>query len=420
MKHTLRIAAASMAVVGLASLSACGTRASDSDSGSASGSGADSVKTDFGVTKDTITLGVLSDFSVVYGPLAKTVYAGNQIWADQVNKSGGICGRQIKLVAQDQKMDTQLANTEYASMKSNVLGIVQLLGSPVISSLLPQIEADHMPVMANGWSRGYLGTPEVAVAGTPYDLDEINGLQYLVGQGKLTSGDTIGQIYMAGDFGENAAAGAEYAASQLGLKYVGKKVASTATDISAEMAALKAAHVKAILVSTGPKQTAMVATQAPSLGLGELPVLVNAPSYDPSLLSSPAADEVMKNLLVVTSLRPFVGDTDVQKTVDSAFAGVAEGSSPTQHALIGYANGQVLGEAIKAACADGDLTRQSVTEHLRKLSGVDTEVTPTLDLTDPSKPASTQSLILKPSKEDGGLEQVKDFFASDLQQGYKP
>jgi ABC-type branched-subunit amino acid transport system substrate-binding protein len=419
MKYPLRLAAASVAVLSLASLAACGTRSSDSASGADGGSGTGQVKTDFGVTKDTITLGVLSDFSVVYGPLAKTVYAGNQIWADEVNKNGGICGRQIKLEVQDQKMDTQLANTEYASMKNSVLGIVQLLGSPVISSLLPQIKADHMPTLANGWSRGYLGTPELAVAGTPYDLDEINGLQYLSDEGKLKAGDTIGHIYMAGDFGENAAAGAQYAAKKLGLKYVGKKVDATATDISAEMAALKAAGVKAILVSTGPKQTAMVATQAPSLGLGDVPLLVNAPSYDPSLLKSPAAGEILKNLLVVASLRPFVGDTPTQKTVDAEYAGVADGTPATQHALIGYVNAEVMGDAIKAACATGDLTRASVDAQLRKLSDVQTDVTPTLDFTDPSKPASTQSLILKAAQNDGGLEQVKDFFASDLQAGYQ-
>lgn len=412
-KHTHRVAAA-LALAGALALTGCSTRASSDDSAS----GGD-VKTDFGVTDDTITLGVLSDFSVVYGPLAKSVYAGNKIWADQVNADGGICGRTIKLEVQDQKMDTQLANTQYASMKNNVLGIVQLLGSPVISALLPQIKADHMPVMANGWSRGYLGTPEVAVAGTTYDLDEINGLQYLVDEGKVKSGDTIGQIYMAGDFGENAAAGAEFAAGKLGLTYVGKKVDSTATDISAEMAALKAAGVKAILVSTGPKQTAMVATQAPSLGLGEVPLLVNAPSYDPSLLDSPAAQEVLDHLLVVTSLRPFTGDTDVQKLVSEKYADVADGGAPTQHALIGYANAQVLGEAIEAACEDGDLTRASVTDHLRQLSGVETGVTPTLDFTDPATPASNQSLILKAAKVDGGLQQVKDFFASDLQDDYQ-
>ena len=413
-KRALRIAATSAVVLGTVSLAACGgTR-----SGSAAESSGD-VKTDFGVTEDTITLGVLSDFSVVYGPLAKTVYAGNKIWADEVNEDGGICGRQIKLDVQDQKMDTQLANTQYAAMKSNVLGIVQLLGSPVISSLLPQLKADHMPTMANGWSAGYLGTPELAFIGTSYDLDEINGLQYLVDEGKLKAGDTIGHIYMAGDFGENAAEGAKFAAGKLGLKHVGKKVDSTATDISAEMAALKAANVKAVLVSTGPKQTAMVASQAPSLGLTG-PILVNAPSYDPSFLKSPAAEEVLKNLLVVTSQAPYTGDSEAQKRIAAAFPGVADGAAPTHHVMAGYENGKILGAAMEAACEDGDLTRQSVVEHMRELKDFDADgLFPTQDFTDPAKAGSRESLILKADTNDGGLSLVKDYFASPLQDEYR-
>ncbi|MEX0427275.1 ABC transporter substrate-binding protein [Nocardioides sp. DS6] len=415
-KHTLRAAAVSVAVLTAVSLAGCGTRSSDAGSGSSSGD----VKTDFGVTDDTITLGVMSDFSVVYGPLAKTVYAGDQIWADEVNAAGGICGRKIKFDVQDQKMDTQLANTEYAGMKNDVLGLVHLLGSPIISSLLPQIKADHMPTIAVGWSADYLGTPEIAVLGTTYDLDEINGVQHLVDEGKIHKGAAIGHIYMAGDFGENAAEGAKYAAGKLGLTYVGKKVDATATDISAEMSALKAAGVKAILVSTGPKQTAMVASQAPSLGL-DVPILVNAPSYDPSLLQSPAAATVLKNLEVVTSMVPYAGDSEGQKKIQEGFAKVAEkGVNPTQHAGYGYAGATVLGEAIKAACEDGDLTRQSVVDHLRELDSVDTDgIYPALDFSDPATPSSTKSVILKAAKNEGGLKQVGDYFASPLQDGYK-
>lgn len=412
-QHPLR-ALAVCAVVGALALTGCSTR-SDSDSGASE----DGVKTDFGVTDDTITLGVMSDFSVVYGPLAKSVYAGNQIWADEVNEDGGICGRTVEFEVQDQKMDTQLANTQYAGMKDKVLGLVHVLGSPVISSLLPQIQADKMPTMAVGWSADYLGTPELTVLGTTYALDEINGVQHLVDSGKVAEGDAIGHIFMAGDFGENAAAGGEYAAGELGLTWVGKKVDPTATDISAEMSALKAAGVKAILVSTGPKQTAMVAAQAPSLGL-DVPILVNAPSYDPSLLASPAGPTILKNLEVVTSVQAFAGESELQKRVQEAFPAVAEdGAAPTQHVLTGYAVGSVMGEAIEAACEEGDLTREAVAGHVRELGEVEIGAYPTLDLTDPAVPASKQSLILKASEVDGGLEVAEDYFSSPLVESFK-
>lgn len=401
------------ALVSALALTGCSTRAPENAASSGD------LKTDFGVTDDTITLGVMSDFSVVYGPLAKTVYAGDQIWANEVNAAGGICDRRIEFEVQDQKMDTQLANTQYAGMKDQVLGMVHVLGSPVISSLLPQIQADKMPTMAVGWSAAYLGTPELAVVGTTYALDAINGVQHLVDSGKVSAGDKLGHIYMAGDFGENAADGAEYAAGELGLTWVGKKVDPTATGIGAEMAALKAAGVKAIFISTGPKQTAMVASQAPALGL-DVPLLTSSPSFDPSLLSSPAGATILKNLEVVTSVQPYAGDSEVQKHVAEAWDTVAEdGLRPTQHVLTGYASASVMGQAIEAACESGDLTRASVAEHLRDLVDVETGAYPVLDLSDPDAPASTESLILKAADVDGGLEQVEDYFASPLVTTYK-
>lgn len=199
---------------------------------------------------------------------------------------------------------------------------------------------------------------------------------------------------------------------------MGKKVEPTAADISAEMAALKAADVTAILVSTGPKQTAMVASAAPGLGL-DVPILVNAPSYDPSLLESPAGKTILNNLRVATSVQPYTGDNDAQKTVAESFPDVAEeGVYPTQHVLTGYAQANTLGQAIEAACEEGDLTRASVVEQLRALDDVETGALPPLDLTDPAVPSSDQTLILRAAKNDGGLETEAEYFSSPLAQSY--
>src|SRR5258708_38030635 len=81
-----------------ASLSACGR--SDSSSSAAS-SGAAQVKTDFGVDASTITLGTLTDASGQFAAFSKPIVVGNQMYFDSVNKAGGICGRQGKLIVKD-------------------------------------------------------------------------------------------------------------------------------------------------------------------------------------------------------------------------------------------------------------------------------------------------------------------------------
>jgi hypothetical protein len=47
---------------------------------------------------------------------------------------------------------------------------------------------------------------------------------------------------------------------------------------------------------------------------------------------------------------------------------VADGAAPTHHVIAGYEDGKLLGEAMEAACKDGDLTRASVVDHLRQIS----------------------------------------------------
>jgi hypothetical protein len=109
-------------VVAVLVLSACSTKAKGgSDTGSSGG-----VKTGPGVTDSSISLGVLTDLSGVFAVLGKSVTQGAQLYFNDLNKAGGICGRTVKLVIKDDGYDVQKAVTAYAGMKysgwSNSLG----------------------------------------------------------------------------------------------------------------------------------------------------------------------------------------------------------------------------------------------------------------------------------------------------------
>ncbi len=49
--------------------------------------------------------------------------------------------------------------------------------------------------------------------GTTYDLEIVNGLAYLQQQGLIADGDTIGHIYIDGEYGGNGLKGSQYYAS---------------------------------------------------------------------------------------------------------------------------------------------------------------------------------------------------------------
>src|SRR5438067_4034352 len=116
-------------------LAGCSTKANQ---GAGQGGGS-AIKTDFGVTNTDITLGSLTDASGVFKNLGLGITHGNELWAADVNNAGGICGRQIKLIEKDHGYATDKAIPLYGQMHDSVLGMVQLLGSPILAALKKQI-----------------------------------------------------------------------------------------------------------------------------------------------------------------------------------------------------------------------------------------------------------------------------------------
>lgn len=95
-------------------LAGCSTKAGDSTSSGSSGSAGGSstaLKTDFGVTDSTISLGAFTDESGVFKNLGLGITQGNQLWAEKVNAAGGICGRQVKIEVADHGYKADTATT---------------------------------------------------------------------------------------------------------------------------------------------------------------------------------------------------------------------------------------------------------------------------------------------------------------------
>ena len=76
--------------------------------GTAAGAGASipaAIATDIGVTEDTITVGMLADLSGAFAPLVTEIVEAQQVYWDAVNADGGIAGRQVELIIEDNAYD---------------------------------------------------------------------------------------------------------------------------------------------------------------------------------------------------------------------------------------------------------------------------------------------------------------------------
>jgi ABC-type branched-subunit amino acid transport system substrate-binding protein len=402
-------------VVAVLVLSACSTKAKGgSDTGSSGG-----VKTGPGVTDSSISLGVLTDLSGVFAVLGKSVTQGAQLYFNDLNKAGGICGRTVKLVIKDDGYDVQKAVTAYAGMKDSVLGMEQLLGSPINAALKQNIESDKMFTIPVSWASTILDNPYNMIVGTTYDVEMINGVSWLMQNKGIKSGDTIGHIYIEGEYGADGYLGSKYAASKAGLKLVGIQVQATATDLSSQVASLKSKGVKAILLTTTPTQSASVVGVDAATGLN-VPVLGNNPTFVPQLLGTQVGPALEQLFYLVASWDAYAGTSAGATKIRQEYSAKYPKDVPNGGVDWGYGAAQAYSTVLKKACDNKDLSRDGVQKAFHDTSSVDTNgLFPTLDYSSPGDPATREAIVAKADKSAaGGLSVVQQLTASDLAKSY--
>lgn len=402
-----------IALAGMLALAACSDKSDDDDGDG----GAGGITGGAGISDSEISLGVMSDLTGPFKDLAIGVVHGHEIWVDETNAAGGVCDRQIKLEIRDHGYKADTAKIQFPEIEPKIAGFMQLLGSPINAALDQDVQNAETTAVALSWSSEILDNPYVVIPGTTYDIEMINGLSYLMEEGVLADGDTVGHIYIEGEYGANGLRGAKYFAEQHNLTIKEAKVTSTDADMTNIVTGFRGDGVKAIALTTSPAQTASAAATNAALGLN-VPMVGNNPTFAPQLLSSPAAP-ALGNLNVVASAVPFA--SDVPKAVEIAGIYKSRFSEPPNYGVpYGYAVAEIWGQILSKACENGDLSRPGIQEALQQSTDITTEnLVADLDLSRPGTPATREVYVAVPDRAvDGGLRQVKPLFVSPDAEAY--
>ena len=417
------------AVAGLAVLAlvaaACGSTKSNNSSspgGTSSSGGSNAVKTDVGVTDSKISLGELTDLHGTFAALGKSITNAEKLAYDQINSAGGICNRQVELTVKDHGYDVQQAVTLYQQISNQVLGLPQSLGSPMNTALLPNYQQDNMLAIPASWAETLLANPNIMMVGTSYPVEMIDGIDWMVEKGKLKSGDKIGHIYFEGEYGENGLIGSKFAAEKNGLTLIPVKIKATDSDISAQVTNLKSQGAKAILLTTGPKQTASAAATEQSIGY-DVPILGNNPVWAPGIMDTAAKSQLEKNLYIEQSwAAPSASLPAVQKVV-SDYQKAYPGAEVDQGVTWGYAAANAFAAVLKKACDNGDLTRAGVADAFRASTSIDTNgIVAPLDYSKKGSPPSMKIFVFQPKNDvPGKIAPVQaDLYEGKDVAGYTP
>lgn len=416
-RNEARGVAAAALLVGLLLTSGCSTTPSGSTG--ASGTGSAAVAAAPGVTKDSISLGVLTDLSGTFAPQGKLFSNAFGVYWDTVNRSGGVCDRTVRLVVQDHGYQPQKAVTLYQQMKPQVLAMQQVLGSPINAALLSQYTTDQMLALPAAYSSELLANEDIVMVNATYDYQTIAGLGWMIDQGMVKSGDKVGHIYFQGDYGANALRGSQHVAGKQGLTIAPIQITPAQTDLTAQVGNLKNQGVAAILLSVGPRQTASAAAADATSGLN-VPLFGNDPTFIPQLLKTPAGPALIKNFYTVFAAAPPT-DPALQE-YSTAYQQKYPNEPLDFTASNAFASGDVMRRLLDTACKQGEPTRPSLHAAFRSLSDLDTGgVMPPLDFSKPGASPTIQVRVYRPdAAASSGLKAVTELISGKDAATYTP
>ena len=417
---TLRLAVL-LAILALVA-AACGGDKKD-DNASSSSSGGETKKEltsapGFDLAKKEIRLGVITPLTGPVALIGKPLTAGTEVWFQHVNAAGGIAGKyKVVLDEKDSQYIPQNGVQNYNELKSNVVAIAQLLGTPVTKAVLPLLKQDNIVAAPASLDADWVREPNLLPVGAPYQIQMINGAQYALDD---LQGKTKKQCSFIQDdaYGQAGQAGLDFAGKELGFKLVTTvKYAATAQDFTAQIQQLKSAGCEIVYLVSTPSITAKAFGTAAQLGFAPK-WIGQSPSYIGALSQSPLKDYMSANYLLIADTGTEWGDTsqpgmkqlldDVQKFKPD--------QQPDGYFVFGYYQAQATAKLLEKAVELGDLSRAGIKTALEKLGTVtfgglsgDYKYGPVADR---EFPRSNAIFKVNPAKPQG-LEKVKDTFESD-------
>jgi ABC-type branched-subunit amino acid transport system substrate-binding protein len=387
--------------------------------------------TDVGVTKEAcpkavnkshgcIYLGIISDLTT--GPfkaLAVPITDAQKAFWKRVNEKGGIGGYDIDVETyiRDNHYNPQTHNEVYQEIKTKVLALAQSLGSPTTAAILGDMKANSVVAAPAAWTSAYAFEDNILESGASYCFESMNAVDYAMDTFKPKS---VMAVHLAGDYGDDAAAGAKIAAEKLGLKFSNVKTDTGADKQAGAINSIVTEKPDLVIITTGPADAATIIGGSAQRGFtGKF--IGTSPTWNPGLLQSAALPALKALYLQTSPWKTYVTESAGHKAMRDAL-----GSSVTPND--GYTSGWVwsypLKAALEKAAADGDLTRAGLLKAAKALKSVDYEgMLPDGAGNYAGGPDSQfrQSLVYNPAAGNGttNVPLVKDYFVGPTAKDYK-
>ena len=214
--------------------------------------------------QDAIKIGVTQPLTGAFAASGNYVVQGAKIAEEQINKAGGVLGKQIQLVVEDNKSNpTEAVGTaEKLIVRDKVPVMMGAWSSTLTLAVMPKLEEYKVPMLVETSSSG-----KITVSGNPYIFRisptsemEAKAFAPLFKKMNIKKADFLATN---NDFGLGASKEFSEMAKKEGVQVGAMETMDPkATDFSAQLAKIKASGSDTLFITTAVEQITLLLKQA--------------------------------------------------------------------------------------------------------------------------------------------------------------
>lgn len=340
--------------------------------GSGNNSGNNSGSDDGSASGEPIKIGLFGPMSGTNAAVGLSQEEGVMMAVNEINAAGGINGRPIEIISEDDENDATTA-VSVVNKLINSDEVVALIGSVNSSVTLAALEVTqdvgipHLTAISSGaavTTSGY----EYVVRVQASDLLQAEAVvNYAIDAGY----EKIGLMYQNDDYGGGARDVILDIMEEKGMQLAADEAfEATAADVTAQLQNVKAAGCDCLIMWCMYAPGATIANQAAELGMGDLPLLGGGGLTNAKLYELGA-----DNVVGVVNSQTFLAGADAVNDFSAAFIENFEAEyndMADSNNAMSYDTMYILAEGLKY-CLDtyGELTSEGIMEGMKNIQNMD-------------------------------------------------
>ncbi|MBU2941367.1 ABC transporter substrate-binding protein [Shimia thalassica] len=309
-----------------------------------------------GVSDTEIVIGSVNDLSGIFAAVGVPAVKGSNLYFDKVNAAGGVHGRTIRYVVEDNGYQMPRAMQGYNKLlnRDKVFAMLGSLGTPMNLAGFKLLDPKGIPNVAPlSAARQMLQDPmhnKFTSFSSYYDQAQV-GVKYLAGK---YGSQAVCSMYLPTDFGKEILEGSHAGAEAAGIKFVAETTHKPdESDFVGSLSKLKEAGCDIVTMAVGVRQAITIVGTAKKMGLADMKFLGTSASFLTVVAKVPGG--ITEGYYAAASWQDLWARAD--EPAPKAFIeeyNAKYGENPVGFSMLGYASAEQVVKALEIAGRDVD------------------------------------------------------------------